>query len=177
LRFVECLQRDGLDVATFARRNRDPGHGVLVWGIDHKHRVKDVLGHLADLSQDFQGLYAQTGGPSIAPEKLLRALLLQAFYSIRSERQLMKQLDFNLLYRWFDAERPLRTVGLSIDDVVGDARVFCKNRDRLPPGNVAQRFLDAVLSDTHVCAVLCADHFSVDGTSIEARPSMCPQIP
>jgi transposase len=107
----------------------------------------------------------------------LRALLLQAFYSIRSERQLMEQLDFNLLYRWFDAERPLRTVGLGIDDVAGDARVFCKNRDRLPPGNVAQRFLDAVLNDAHVRALLSADHFSVDGTLIEARASMCPQIP
>jgi transposase len=81
--------------------------------------------------------------------------LLQAFYSIRSERQLMEQLDFNLLYRWFDAERPLRTVGLGIDDVAGDARVFCKNRDRLPPGNVAQRFLDARSSMTRMCALSC----------------------
>ena len=89
------------------------------------------------LSPDFDGMYAQMGRPSIAPEKLLRALLLQAFYSVRSERQLMEQLDYNLLFRWF--------VGLSMDAPVWDASTFSKNRERLLAGDVAQRLLAAIL--------------------------------
>src|SRR5438876_84262 len=85
------------------------------------------------LSGDFEGMYAKTGRPSIPPEKLLRALLLQAFYSIRSERQLMEQMEYNLLFRWF--------VGLSMDAAVWDATVFTKNRDRLLEGDVATKFL------------------------------------
>ena len=119
---------------------------------------------LAALSDDFEALYAKAGRSSIPPEKLLRALLLQAFYSVRSERQLMEQLDFNLLYRWF--------VGVGIDDPVWDATVFCKNRDRLLMGDVAQRFLDEVLNHARVCGLLSDDHFSVDGTLIEAWASM-----
>jgi transposase len=119
-----------------------------------------VNGALASLSNDFEALYAKGGRPSIPPEKLLRALLLQAFYSLRSERQLMEQLDFNLLYRWF--------VGLGIDDAAWDATVFCKNRDRLLAGDVARRFLDAVLGHARVRGLLSDDHFSVDGTLIEA---------
>jgi transposase len=119
---------------------------------------------LAGLSNDFAGLYAKDGRPSIPPERLLRALLLQAFYSIRSERQLMEQLDFNLLYRWF--------AGLGIDDPVWDPTTFCKNRDRLLEGDVAQRFLEEVLDHARVRGLLSNDHFSVDGTLIEAWASM-----
>ena len=123
--------------------------------------VNDVLG---SLSPEFAALYSHTGRPSIAPEHLLRALLLQAFYSIRSERQLMEQLDYNLLFRWF--------VGLSMDAAVWDATVYSKNRDRLIEGEVAARFLAAVLQGRRVKALLSDEHFSVDGTLIDAWASM-----
>jgi transposase len=116
------------------------------------------------LSGEFARLYSTTGRPSIAPEKLLRALLLQAFYSVRSERQLMEQLDYNLLFRWF--------VGLSMDAPVWDVTVFTKNRERLLAGEIAQKFLAAVLAQPRVRALLSDDHFSVDGTLIEAWASM-----
>jgi transposase len=116
------------------------------------------------LSPVFDGLYSSTGRPSIPPEKLLRALLLQAFYSVRSERQLMEQLDYNLLFRWF--------VGLALDAPVWDVTVFTKNRERLLAGDIAQRFLAAVLSQPRVAALLSDEHFSVDGTLIEAWASM-----
>ena len=116
------------------------------------------------LSPDFQQLYALNGRPSIAPEKLLRALLLQAFYSVRSERQLMEQLDYNLLFRWF--------VGLGVDDPVWDVTVFTKNRDRLLEGAIAAKFLRAVLAQPKVEALLSDEHFSVDGTLIQAWASM-----
>jgi transposase len=116
------------------------------------------------LSADFEGMYAKTGRPSIAPEKLLRALLLQAFYSIRSERQLMEQLDYNLLFRWF--------VGLSMDSAVWDATVFTKNRDRLLEGDVATKFLAAVVAQARGRNLLSDEHFSVDGTLIDAWASM-----
>lgn len=119
---------------------------------------------LAALSDEFLQLYAVNGRPSIAPEKLLRALLLQAFYSIRSERQLMEQLDYNLLFRWF--------VGLGVDDPVWDVTVFTKNRDRLLAGEIAAKFLRAVLNQPKVKALLSDDHFSVDGTLIQAWASM-----
>jgi transposase len=115
---------------------------------------------LEALSGEFEALYSHTGRPSIPPEKLLRALLLQAFYTVRSERQLMEQLDYNLLFRWF--------VGLGMDGSVWDPTVFCKNRDRLLEGDVAQRFLAAVLSQPRVRTLLSNEHFSVDGTLIEA---------
>lgn len=116
------------------------------------------------LSAEFEGMYAKTGRPSIAPEKLLRALLLQAFYSIRSERQLMEQLDYNLLFRWF--------VGLSMDAAVWDATVFTKNRDRLLEGDVATKFLAAVVAQARGRNLLSDEHFSVDGTLIDAWASM-----
>src|SRR6266849_893500 len=116
------------------------------------------------LSRDLERLYSQQGRPSIAPEKLLRALLLQAFYSVRSERQLMEQLDYNLLFRWF--------VGLSLDVVVWDVTVFTKNRERLIAGDIAAQFMAAVLNQERVKALLSDDHFSVDGTLIEAWASM-----
>lgn len=115
------------------------------------------------LSPTLEGLYARQGRPSIAPEKLLRALLLQAFYSVRSERQLMEQLDYNLLFRWF--------VGLSMDALVWDASTFSKNRDRLLDGDIAQRFLVAVLDQPRVKTLLSTEHFSVDGTLIAAWAS------
>jgi transposase len=119
---------------------------------------------LATLSRDFNRLYARDGRPSIPPERLLRALLLQAFFTVRSERQLMEQLDYNLLFRWF--------VGLSADDRVWDATVFCKNRDRLLDGDIAAKFFAGVLNLPQVRQLLSSEHFSVDGTLIEAWASM-----
>ena len=116
------------------------------------------------MSPAFGGLYSKIGRPSIPPEKLLRALLLQAFYSVRSERQLMEQLDYNLLFRWF--------VGLSMDAPVWDVTVFTKNRERLLAGNVAATFLATVLGQPKVKALLSDEHFSVDGTLIEAWASV-----
>src|SRR3974390_478610 len=124
---------------------------------------------LSELSRAFSKLYARDGRPSIPPERLLRALLLQAFYTIRSERQLMEQLDYNLLFRWF--------VGLSTDDPVWDATVFCKNRDRLLDGDIARRFMTAVLNLPQVRQLLSSEHFSVDGTLIEAWASMKSFVP
>ncbi len=112
--------------------------------------------------RDSLPLYSRPGRPGIAPEKLLRALLLQAFYSIRSERQLMEQLEFNLLFRWF----------VGIDDRVWDATVFTKNRERLLAGDVASRFLAHLVSLPAVKRLLSQDHFSVDGTQIEAWASI-----
>src|SRR5271168_4148260 len=119
---------------------------------------------LSDLSKAFTGLYTDFGRPSIAPEKLLRAMLLQAFYGIRSERQLMERLEFDLLFRWF--------VGLGVDDPVWDHSTFSKNRDRLLEGEIAAKFLNAVLVQPKVKRLLSSDHFSVDGTLIEAWASI-----
>ena len=119
---------------------------------------------LSDLSAEFAKLYAPIGRPSIPPEKLLRALLLQAFYSVRSERQLIEQLDYNLLFRWF--------TGLGIDDPVWDVTVFTKNRDRLLRGDIAAKFFQAILGQPAVKALLSEEHFTVDGTLIEAWASM-----
>lgn len=119
---------------------------------------------LDDLSADFAVLYATTGRPSIPPEKLLRALLLQAFFTVRSERQLMQQITYNMLFRWF--------LGLAMDAPVWDATVFTKNRDRLLEGDIAHRFLAAILSNAQVAPLLSSEHFSVDGTLIEAWASM-----
>src|SRR6202035_2542431 len=116
------------------------------------------------LSGDFAALYSKLGRPSIAPEMLLRAMLLQAIYSVRSERQLMERREFDLLFRWF--------VGLGIDDAVWDHSTFSKNRDRLLEGEIAARFLAAVLAQPRVKRLLSSDHFSVDGTLIEAWASI-----
>jgi len=115
---------------------------------------------LRQLSRRFAGLYAKTGRPSIAPEKLLRALLLQVLYSVRSERLLMEQLQYNLLFRWF--------VGLSMDDQVWDVTVFTKNRERLLDGDVAEAFFQRVLELARAEQLLSDEHFSVDGTLIQA---------
>ena len=115
---------------------------------------------LAELSPRFTRLYAKRGRPSIAPEKLLRALLLQVLYTIRSERQLMEQLNYNLLYRWF--------VGLNMDDPMWDVTVFTKNRERLLKGNIAQALFQKVLEQARAQSLLSEEHFTVDGTLIEA---------
>src|SRR6202163_1132996 len=132
---------------------------------DHPLRAmrKMVDEALGELSRRFAKLYAKRGRPSIAPEKLLRALLLQVLYSIRSERQLMEQLDYNLLYRWF--------VGLAPDDPVWDATTFTKNRERLQRSDVFQKFMTKLLNHPQVKPLLSDDHFSVDGTLIEAWAS------
>ncbi len=115
---------------------------------------------LAELDPVFRRLYAKTGRPSIPPERLLRALLLQLLYSIRSERLLMERLDTDLLFRWF--------TGLAADDPIWDVTVFTKNRERLLRGEVAQRFFSAVLAQARERALLSDEHFSVDGTLVEA---------
>jgi len=138
---------------------------------DHPLRaIRDLVdAALRELSPAFDKLYARDGRPSIPPERLLRALLLQAFYTVRSERQLMEQLDYNLLFRWF--------VGLSMDDPVWDATVFCKNRDRLLDGDIAAKFFITVLNLPQLRGLLSSEHFSVDGTLIEAWASMKSFVP
>ncbi|MEJ7810611.1 MAG: IS5 family transposase [Gemmatimonadaceae bacterium] len=115
---------------------------------------------LVTLSPTFDAIYADHGRPSIPPEQLLRALLLQVLYTVRSERQLMEQLDYNLLFRWF--------VGLGLDDTVWVPTVFTKNRDRLLEGDVAQQFFAAVLTEAKAAGLLSSEHFTVDGTLIQA---------
>ena len=116
---------------------------------------------LKDLSEDFAALYpARSGRPSIAPERLLRAMLLPAFYGIRSERQLMERMEFDLLFHWF--------VGLGVDDPAWDHSSFTKNRERLLEGEIAAKFLTTLLAQPKVKRLISSDHFSVDGTLIEA---------
>src|SRR5512135_1110543 len=116
---------------------------------------------LAEMSKDFDGMYATVGRPSIPPERVFRALLLQVFYSVRSERLLMEQLDYNLLFRWF--------VGLEIDEPVWNHAVFSKNRDRLLNQEVAQQFFARVKAKAQ--GPMSDEHFTVDGTLIEAWAS------
>jgi transposase len=122
--------------------------------------VRDVLN---DLSPNLGRLYAREGRPSVPPEQLLSALLLEVFYDIRSERQLIEQLNYNLLYRWF--------VGLAPDDPVWDPTTFNKNRERLQGGDVFQKFMTKLLNHPEVMPLLSDEHFSVDGTLIEAWAS------
>ncbi|MGA2994328.1 IS5 family transposase [Bradyrhizobium sp.] len=133
---------------------------------DHPLRaIRTIVNEaLSALEREFAGLYSPIGRPSIPPEKLLRAMLLQAFYSIRSERLLMERLEYDLLFRWF--------VGIGVDDAAWDHSVFSKNRDRLLEGDIAAEFLAAVLAQSKVKKLLSSDHFSVDGTLIEAWASM-----
>jgi transposase len=116
---------------------------------------------LGSLSSEFDGLYASSGRPSIAPEYILRALLLQVFYSVRSERLLVEQIDYNLLFRWF--------VGLGVDDAVWNHAVFSQNRDRLLTSDVAQRFFTEVNKQAR--RFMSGEHFTVDGTLIQAWAS------
>jgi transposase len=129
---------------------------------DHPLRtVRPIVNRaLASLSPTFDQIYGDGGRPSIPPEQLLRALLLQVLYTIRSERQLMEQLEYNLLYRWF--------VGLGVDDPVWDVTVFTKNRQRLLIGDVADGFFAAVLAEARGANLLSSDHFTVDGTLVQA---------
>lgn len=134
--------------------------------VDHPLRPIRALADeaLASLSKRFEGLYSTMGRPSIPPEMLLRATLLQAFFSVRSERMLMEQINYNLLFRWF--------VGLPIDAEVWHPTVFTHNRDRLLEAAVAHEFLAALLALPQVKKLLSSEHFSVDGTLIEAWASM-----
>jgi transposase len=157
-----------------AMRGDDASKGSLFSYIDLEKRVSAdhplrVIREIANaalkaLSRDFDALYSPIGRESIPPERLMRALLLQAFYSIRSERQLVERIDYDLLFRWF--------VGLGIEDRVWDATTFTKNRDRLLDGEIASKFLAAVLADKKVRGLLSDEHFSVDGTQIAAWASM-----
>jgi transposase len=156
-----------------AMRGDDANKGSLFSYIDLEKRIsadhplRTIRGianaALNALSRDFDALYSPLGRESIPPERLLRALLLQAFYSIRSERQLVERIDTDLLFRWF--------VGLGIEDPVWDATTFTKNRDRLLDGEIASKFLAAVLANERVRGLLSCEHFSVDGTLLEAWAS------
>jgi len=135
--------------------------------VDHPLRPMREIANAAlrDLSEDFAALYPSgVGRPSIPPERLLRAMLLQAFYGIRSERQLMERMEFDLLFRWF--------VGLGVDDPAWDHSSFTKNRERLLAGEIAAKFFRAVLAQPKVKRLMSSDHFSVDGTLIEAWASL-----
>jgi transposase len=155
-------------------RGADERSGKLFSYVDLEKRVPEdhplrairiiVNGALSDLDGAFAAMYAPLGRPSIPPEKLLRASLLQAFYTVRSERQLMERLEFDLLFRWF--------VGLGIDDPVWDHSVFSKNRDRLLEADIAAKFLSAILNRSEVKKLLSNEHFSVDGTLVEAWASL-----
>jgi len=133
---------------------------------DHPLRPIQIMvdNALFDLAPLFKEMYSYTGRPSIPPEQILRALLLQIFYSIRSERMLVEQLEYNLLFRWF--------VGLSMDDKVWDHSVFSKNRDRLIKHDVATKFFETIRRQAETAALLSNEHFTVDGTLIEAWASM-----
>jgi transposase len=127
--------------------------------------IREIVNEvLSEMSADFEVMYAATGRPSIPPEQLLRALLLQAFYSIRSERQLMEQLEFNLLFCWF--------VGLGVDGRVWDASTFSHNRERFLASEISHRLLAGIVNHPRVRALLSRDHFSVDGTLIQAWASV-----
>jgi transposase len=170
-----CLViQSGVGSAEVDMRGSDERTGALFSYIDLEARVRNdhplrsvrvvVNEALGAMEADFAGLYSRTGRPSIPPEKLLRTMLLQAFYSIRSERQLMERLQFDLLFRWF--------VGLGIDDPASDHSTFSKNRDRLLEGAVASCLLNAILAQPRVKRLLSTEHFSVDGTLIQAWASM-----
>jgi transposase len=134
-------------------------------GPDHPmRRIRALTDRaLARMDEEFDQLYSQMGRPSIAPERLLRAQLLMVLYSIRSENQLMEQLNYNLLYRWF--------VGLEMDDRVWDQTVFSKNRERLIAGDASRKLLLAVMEEAHAEQLLSEEHFTVDGTLIQAWAS------
>lgn len=156
-------------------RGSDERSGVLFSYVDLEERIPGdhplrVIREIANsalttLDRDFAALYPpRLGRPSIPPERLLRGMLLQVFYGIRSERQLMERMEFDLLFRWF--------VGLGVDDAAWDHSSFTKNRDRLLEGEIAAKFLQAVLAQPKVKRLLSSDHFSVDGTLIEAWASI-----
>jgi len=155
-------------------RGSDETSGSLFSYVDIEERVparhplrkirRIVNDALAGMDAEFDRLYADDGRPSIAPERLLRASLIQILFSVRSERQLMEQLHYNLLFRWF--------VGLGVDDPVWVPTVFTKNRDRLLTTDIARKFLTAILAHREIAPLLSEEHFSVDGTLIKAWASM-----
>lgn len=155
-------------------RGTDEVSGSLFSYVDLEERVppghplrlirRIVNGALAGLDAEFEALYTDFGRPSIAPERLIRASLLQILFSIRSERQLMEQMDYNLLFRWF--------VGLGIDDPVWVPTVFTKNRDRLLTTDMSRKVMAAILAHPEVRPLLSDEHFSVDGTLVKAWASM-----
>jgi len=155
-------------------RGTDEASGSLFSYVDLEQRVPDrhplrlirrvVNDALASLDAEFAALYTDFGRPSIAPERLIRASLLQLLFSIRSERQLMEQMDYNLLFRWF--------VGLGIDDPVWVPTVFTKNRDRLLTTDISRKLMAAILAHPEVRPLLSDEHFSVDGTLVKAWASM-----
>src|SRR2546426_714194 len=158
-----------------ARMRGDDRQRAGIWSylspeqrVPHAHPLRPIRAMvdaiLAELSPEFAPLYSPVGRPSIPPEKLLRALLLQVLYSTRSERLLMEQLDYNLLFRWF--------VGLTMDDPIWDPTVFTKNRERLLAGDIAQAFFARVLAQARQRSLLSDEHFTVDGTLIEAWASL-----
>jgi transposase len=158
-----------------ARMRGDDRQQAVMWSYlspeqcvpaDHPLRpIRAIAGTiLAELSPAFAKLHSPAGRPSIPPEKLLRALLLQVLYSTRSERLLMEQLDYNLLFRWF--------VELNMDDAIWDPTVFTKNRERLLAGDIAQAFFTQVLAQARQRSLLSDEHFTVDGTLIEAWASL-----
>lgn len=155
-------------------RGTDEAAGSLFSYVDLEERIparhplrkvrRVVNDALASLDAEFEGLYAAHGRPSIAPERLIRASLLQILYSVRSERQLMEQMDYNLLFRWF--------VGLGVDDPVWVPTVFTKNRDRLLTTDMSRKVMSAILAHREVAPLLSDEHFSVDGTLVKAWASM-----
>ena len=156
-------------------RGSDERSGTLFSYVDLESRVRRdhplrpireiVNAALSDLTEEFAKLYPERlGRPSIPPERLLRGLLLQAFYGLRSERQLMERMEYDLLFRWF--------VGLGVDEAAWDHSSFTKNRDRLLQGEIIRKFLTAVVSQPKVKRLLSSDHFSVDGTLLEAWASI-----
>ncbi len=155
-------------------RGSDEKTGSLFSYVDLEERVpanhplrlvrRIVNDALASLDGEFSALYAKEGRPSIAPERLIRASLLQILFSVRSERQLMEQMDYNLMFRWF--------VGLGIDDPVWVPTVFTKNRDRLLTTDMSRKVMAAILAHPEVAPLLSDEHFSVDGTLIKAWASM-----
>jgi len=155
-------------------RGTDEASGALFSYVDLDERVpadhplrkirQIVNDALASLDAEFDALYTKEGRPSIAPERLIRASLLQMLFSVRSERQLMEQMDYNLLFRWF--------VGLGIDDPVWVPTVFSKNRDRLLTTDMSRKVMAAILAHPEVKPLLSDEHFSVDGTLVKAWASM-----
>jgi transposase len=155
-------------------RGSDETSGALFSYVDLEERiparhplrkVRQIVNEaLASLDGDFERLYSAEGRPSIAPERLLRASLIQILFSVRSERQLMEQMQYNLMFRWF--------VGMGIDDPVWVPTVFTKNRDRLLTTDIARKFLAAILAHREVAPLLSEEHFSVDGTLVKAWASM-----
>ncbi|TRW91187.1 IS5 family transposase [Paracoccus sp. M683] len=155
-------------------RGTDETGGSLFSYVDLENRIPErhplrkirqvVNDALASLNEDFDRLYVDFGRPSIAPERLIRASLIQILFSVRSERQLMEQMQYNLLFRWF--------VGLGIDDAVWVPTVFTKNRDRLLTTGMSRKVMAAILAHREVAPLLSDDHFSVDGTLVKAWASM-----